>query len=195
MAMHQQFLSRVYRRYRRELHRYVRSHFRWATSDAQDVVQQTFVQLSALDDPQNVRNPRAFLYRTAINALIDAGRANERQARLLDSTLVVLRAECNEVCPQRVAVAREEVALLQRAVAKLSSRDRTFLLLNRIDGVSIAQIARDARMSPSGVRFVIEQALAACEAALARGQIRRSDDQVGGRSTQLTRSGTRRPRR
>ncbi len=83
-------------------------------------------------------------------------------------TQVVRRAECDEVSPQRFAVAREEVALLQRAVARLSSRDRTFLLLNRIDGVPIVEIARSARMSPSVVRLVIEKALAACEAELAR---------------------------
>lgn len=59
-------LAGLYERYRRELVAFVRMKV-GGPPEPEDVAQQAFVNYAALDDPAAVRNPRAFLYRTAAN--------------------------------------------------------------------------------------------------------------------------------
>jgi RNA polymerase sigma factor (sigma-70 family) len=161
------FLQSLYARYWPEICHYLRGRFGAGPPEPQDIAQQAFAQLAALSNPQSITNPRAFLYRTAINAAIDHRRNQRRRERLLDT---VVRPEAEEDIhdpgPERVLLGQEQLSILEEAVMALPERDRTFFLLNRYEGVSFAEIARQTGMSPSGVRLIVEQALASCQVAL-----------------------------
>ncbi len=162
-----EILHRAYVLYRRELCRFLRVRFGAGPPDPHDLAQQAFAQLAAVENPHLIENPRAFLYRTAINAAIDHRRSERSRAQLTTSVAVAWKAEAvEELGPQRIAVAREDLAILRRALSRLTERDRTLLLLNRLEGMSFAELARRSGLSPSGVRLIVEQSLQKCEAAL-----------------------------
>lgn len=161
------FLQQAYVKYWRELCLYLRARFGMGPPDPQDFAQHAFAQLMSLEDPTEIHNPRAFLYRTAINAALDHRRIEQSRARLADRVALAWGSEdMDELAPDRVVLAKDELARLESAVLKLTPRERNFLLLNRLEGISFAEIARRAGVSASGVRLIVEQALAQCEAAL-----------------------------
>jgi RNA polymerase sigma-70 factor (ECF subfamily) len=49
----------------------------------QDVVQQAFLKLAQCEQPSQIRNMRAFLYKTSINIIIDHHRGEKRREKLL----------------------------------------------------------------------------------------------------------------
>lgn len=169
------FLQNAYARYWPELCNYLQARFGKGPPEPQDIAQHAFAQLAGLDEPTTIRNPRAFLYRVAINATIDHRRNSKRRDRLLATAVSPsLVAENNELEPERVSIGEEELAILHAAVMALPDRDRTFFLLNRLELVSFAEIARRTGLSASGVRLIVEQALESCQAALRAAQQQRA---------------------
>ena len=163
-------LSTLYEQHWRELCRYIRGRFGGGPPEPQDIAQYAFTQLTSLDDPDQLTNPRAFLYRTATNAAIDQIRASTRQNRILGNIHVEqTQNPSSEFSPERLLLGKEDLKLLEGAIMSLSERDRTFFLLNRLEGVSFAEIARRTGMSPSGVRLVVENVLRVCQARLTDG--------------------------
>jgi RNA polymerase sigma-70 factor (ECF subfamily) len=160
-------IRRLYRQHWQELCHYVRGRFGAGPPDPQDIAQHAFTQLTALEQPQNLRNPRAFLYRVATNAAIDHVRANARQSRVLE----LIHSDPDEDAlsnptPERILLGREDLKVLEDTIMGLAERDRTFFLLNRMEGASFAEIARRTGMSPSGVRLIVEHVLECCQSAL-----------------------------
>ena len=159
-------VNKLYRAYGAEICQYLKVKFGGGPPEPEDIVQQAFTQFSSLKDPAEIDNPRAFLYRAAINLVIDDRRKEQRRRRLLQKYSAFDEEITDDRQPERVLLGREQLNILESVLMALSERDRTFFLLNRLEGVSIAEIARRTNMSPSGVRFVIEQVLQKCQAAL-----------------------------
>lgn len=167
------FLQTVYDQYWPELCRYLASRFGEGPPDPQDVVQQAFTQLAAMDKPEKVENPRAFLYRAAINTAIDHKRRTQRRSRILRTEYPAAQEEfSDDLGPERVLLGKDELRVLERAILALPERERVFFLLNRLDGLSFAEIARRTGRSESGVRLIVERALAKCQSALRKSERR-----------------------
>lgn len=174
-ASRQGFLHDIYGRYWQELCHYFMSRYGEGPPEPQEIVQEAFTHFAALQDPQSVDNPRAFLYRTAINIAIDHKRKVTRHHRLLaaDSSFLGQDA-CDELSPERVTLGKDELQILEAAIMTLPERDRTFFLLNRLEDVSFAEIARRTGMSASGVRLIVERALETCQTAVRKSARKRA---------------------
>lgn len=147
----------LYSRYWGELCLYINKTFGAGPPEPEDVVQSAFAKFSTLETPQDIENPRAFLYRMAYNIAIDQRRGSERHERLLRLAPSFLDEEItDDRSPERVLLGNEELRVLEDVIMTLSERDRTFFLLNRLEGVSFAEIARRTNMSASNVRRIIE---------------------------------------
>lgn len=162
------FLARVYRDHRAELANFVRRKFGEGPPEPEDVVQAAFMKLAAFDAPETIANPRAFLYRTAKNIAIDARRRLARRAAWAEGEGRVEAAEHEEsvFTPERVVIGRQEFAVLENAVRALPAKHRRFLLMNRVDGLTFAEIARREKVSASGVAKIVAQALERCQKTL-----------------------------
>lgn len=160
----------LYQRHWNELCRYVRSTFGVGPPDPEDVVQAAFTRYMALHDPQVVANPRAFLYATARNIVIDFNRHLKLTRRHASSDAQIAQSErVDEISPERVALARERAAVLTAAITSLPHRQRQPLILHRLHGLSYSEIAERLGSSKSDVKRQIERAMAAIEAALDAG--------------------------
>ncbi|MNO71016.1 putative RNA polymerase sigma factor FecI [compost metagenome] len=129
---------------------------------AADVAQDTWLRLAAQPEDAGVDDPRAYLFRVAGNIAIDNLR---REGRLAE--LHVQEDAANEVSDpaaslERRLLAREALEGLDAALDDLPPKAREALLLNRLEGLTHAQIAERLGVSESMVGKYIVQAMRHC---------------------------------
>lgn len=161
-------LPELYARYARELTAFVRTKVGAGPPDPEDVAQQAFVNFAQLKDPRGVENPRAFLYRTALNIIVNDYRRMAARRRMSNAELAEIEHPGGVIdfSPEALLLKREELRIVERAMDAMPARRRRLLVLHRIDGLSYAEIARREGMSESGVRKQVAVAVRECGAAL-----------------------------
>ena len=120
---------------------------------AEDIAQEAFVRL--LD--HGPRDPRAWLFAVAANLVRDhsrrlRGRESHRLALVRDADL---RAPADD--PGAALVRAEEVEGVRAALAGLTERDRTLLMLHH-GGFSYAEVAARIGVAPSSVGPLVTRA-------------------------------------
>jgi len=167
-AERQSALGVLYSRYWAELCRYVKKTFGSGPPDPQDIVQQTFLHFASSPSTREIRNVRAYLYRTAHNILIEEHRrASVRHAATVE--MVSRQGSCvEELTPERVMIADERLDIMRAVISKQSEARRRSFLLHRLEGLSCAEIARRTRYSESAIKKHIMLVMNDLEAAMAR---------------------------
>ena len=101
---------------------------------AADCAQETYVHLVRMGPTIKAQNPRAFLFRVAVNLSIDCLRKARTRRGVLSSE--PLPEETASLAPtaEDTLDAKQRVVRLQAAMEELSSKCRTALLLNRLEG-------------------------------------------------------------
>ncbi len=129
---------------------------------AADVAQETYLKLLKVDQTVAVHNDRSFIFRVAGNLAIDTLRREQRLAANHSDGQEHAEAVDPAPAPEAVLLAKERLALLDDALQLLSANARQALLLNRIEGLTQAQIAVRLGVSESMVAKYIGQALRHC---------------------------------
>ena len=132
-------------------------------SSAEDLVQDLYLKLAALDPAASVTAPTALLYRMASNILIDQARSAQRSSRRnaqwrLD-TRVVQGGEdvVSEPPADEVVIGKERTRLLAEAVAALPPKMGQAFRLHKLEGRSQADTAQVMGVSTK----MVEQHIAA----------------------------------
>ena len=166
---HHVFFHELYRRFLPELCSYLSKNFGGGPPEPEDVAQAAFASFLALDNPSSVRNPRAFLYRTAHNIAITHYRKAATHRKLLEETIATdPKQTLDDLHGERVLLSRERYRLLLAAVRALRESERELLIMNRIHGLSYAEIARRVGLSQTEVKRRVARAVVACQEALDR---------------------------
>lgn len=127
--------------------------------EADDVVQETWATLTALDDVENIRNPRAYLFAVARSIVLQ----QVRRARIVSIEAVAdieqmePRGDGNP--PERRLSAHQELRRLSAQLATLPERCRKAFVLRKVHGLSQREIARAMGISESTVEKHIGKAL------------------------------------
>ena len=159
----------AYRRYRDALHRYVVRHFGLGPPDPEDVVQVAFEKFHQLDEPEAIDNPYTFLIRCSRNYVIDQRRRAAVRTSYANQTAATSDG-IDHFDAERVLSSKERWEAVARAIAALDDRRREMLLMNRVSGLSCAEIARRKGCSVSLVKLLVAEALVACRDALRPGE-------------------------
>lgn len=159
-------LAELYRRYGLEICRYIGKTFGAGPPEPEDVMQTTFVKFAALDDPEIVKNPRAYLYRTAHNVVVDERRRLIRQNRYAASEMKGSAEKSDDLSPEHVLLAKDRLGLIATVVKTMPVKYRRSFLLNRMHGLSCAEIARRTGYSESAIKKHVSLALADIDVAL-----------------------------
>ncbi|MCY1190086.1 putative RNA polymerase sigma factor FecI [compost metagenome] len=128
---------------------------------AEDVAHDAYLRVLERTDNGQIEHPRAFLYRIALNLVIDRHRRHlVRQAEPLE----ILDSDEGGHVP---ALAQElqlnqRLALMQRALDELTGPCRECFLLRKIEGLSHLQIAERLGISRSLVEKHIVNAMKHC---------------------------------
>ncbi len=87
-----------------------------------------------------VRNPRAYLYRIAINLAADRGRSERAQVTVAELDALHRHAQ-DDLDPSRIAEARMEVHSLSVAINQLPPRRRAIFIAARLEELPYKEIA------------------------------------------------------
>ncbi len=155
----------IYRRHSEGIRRYVLRVFGAGPPDPEDVVQAAFERYALLDDREAIENPSAFLKRSARNYVIDQRRRQTVRATY-SQTIIAIGEETDDFDAERVLSAKERWAILERAIRSLDHRRQEMLIMNRIHGISFAEIARRKQCSPTLVKMLVAEALVICHRAV-----------------------------
>ncbi len=119
---------------------------------AEDLAQEAFIRLLE----RQPRNPRAYLFTTALNLVRDAVRGEMRRTRHLQ-VLAAEDRQAVEPSPEHELVRGETAAGVRAALAQLSERDHTLLLLWE-EGFPYKEIAGLIGVSPTSVGPLLARA-------------------------------------
>jgi RNA polymerase sigma factor (sigma-70 family) len=123
---------------------------------AEDLAQEAGMRLIATMQHEHIERPRAFLFHAAANLARDHLRRHLVAQRHADA-----QVECDPApATDQIAAARQEVALVAKAIAKLPARARAVLQLARIEGYSQKEIATRLGITPKTVENHLTRALA-----------------------------------
>ena len=128
---------------------------------AEDVVHDAYVRVLERVSDTPIEQPRAFLYRTALNLVIDGHRRNAlRQSEPLE---VLDNEERFAACsPHTSHHQGQRLEMLERALAELPAACRDSFLLRKLEGLSHVQIAERLCISRSLVEKHIVNAMKHC---------------------------------
>jgi RNA polymerase sigma factor (sigma-70 family) len=128
---------------------------------ASEALHEVYLRLDRKEPPGVVESPAAYLFKAAYNVANDRRRSEHRHAGhpMADASDIPDEAPR----PDNVAMAKDEIAALARALLTLSPRQRAILIAARYEGISRDEIARRYKISRRQVQFELQRALQTCK--------------------------------
>ena len=132
--------------------------------EVEDIIQEAYAILADLESVDGIAYPRAYLFQVARSVIT----RHIRRARVVSIHAVEDVAQLEHAderpTPEQVAIDRDELGRLARAISAMPDRTQQAFILRRVDGLSQREIA--ARMAISentvekhisrGLRFLID---------------------------------------
>jgi RNA polymerase sigma-70 factor (ECF subfamily) len=151
----------VLERYYRELLNYFSRHLK-DRDGAADVVQEAYARVLTVQQAgQAIREPRALLYRTARNIVIDQQRHLAVSERDGPEVLDEIPAPSAEQ-PEQVYAAHQRAQQLVEVIDALPPRCREAFVLHKFEGLSHAEVAERMGISRNMVERHVMLAVLAC---------------------------------
>jgi RNA polymerase sigma factor (sigma-70 family) len=157
---HEWFLKQIFR-HGAALHRYLRR-FTSGAEDIEDLVQETYVRIYAIEDRDAVDSPRALLFRIAHNLAIE--RSRRQVARATDSVgdFDALNVDTSEAPPDEQIDARRRFQSFCAAVDRLPPLCRRVFVLRKVYKLSHTEIAEVLGVSHSTIEKHVAKGLIRC---------------------------------
>ena len=161
-------LEQLYKQYWRDLCRYLGATFGPGPPEPEDVAQLAFARYAAHENQTTIRNPKSFLWFTARNIVLSEKRSQAVRQRRSEDVKEIFSATGGDVfTPERVLVAKEQIAAISAIVEAMPAKRRRVLMLNVIEGHSFAEIARRMGLSQTAVKKHYARAIIDLDAVLA----------------------------
>ncbi|MEM1088296.1 MAG: sigma-70 family RNA polymerase sigma factor [Pseudomonadota bacterium] len=139
--------------------RTLRAMFGDGPPDPEDVTQQAFEKLLARGDCSDIKDPQAFLWRTARNLCLKGRRHEDVRSKYdFEIEQLFFAQQGAETAPERVLRAREELALINEALRRMPELRRQAFVLSRIEGLTVTQVAQRLNISRSPATRHIQRA-------------------------------------
>jgi RNA polymerase sigma-70 factor (ECF subfamily) len=134
---------------------------------AEEALQDTFLRLDGAEVAGEIRNPGAYLFRTAVNIALNRRRAEHRRLGA-DEVEALLHIADDAPDALRVIESRADLTRLKAAMAELPARQRAILLAARLEGLPRREIAARFGISVSMVEKELKKAQEHCVARFGR---------------------------
>lgn len=140
-------LKALYLAHRGEIQDYLDRRLR-CKETAADLTQDTFMRLSEQMGRTRIDNFRAYLYSAARNLFIDHTRRQQyRQGEALDEQ-AAHAAEPSTPTLEQAAIARQQLATLNRVIQNMPAPCREVFMLVRVEGLTYVEIGGRLGISP-----------------------------------------------
>jgi RNA polymerase sigma factor (sigma-70 family) len=133
--------------------------------EAQDVLQELYLHIDRAEPALEIRDPVAYVFRTAANLASDHIRARRRAAArelawaTLQHTVDGSETLDDSPSPERSLAAKQEIDAVRRALSELSPQCRRIFTLHKFEGLSHQQVAERTKISRSTVEKHMRTAL------------------------------------
>lgn len=155
----ERFLAKLFGRYRSELVSRLRKIYGNGPPEPDDIVQTAFSQLAAMNSHEHISDPKAFLFKVALNAgWRSAGHVTATQS-FLNEVFHRDGENVENISPDRLYESRERLTRLSNAIEHLSTKQREILIRSRIKGETYQQIAADTGWSIATISRQLTSAL------------------------------------
>lgn len=133
--------------------------------DVEDLLQDLYLKVSAIEPDRDVRDPRAYLYRLASNLMMDRWRSGRRSSARDGAWRLVAHQtgaseDLDDAPSAEVVVAnRQRLAVLMTALSSLPEKTQRVFRMHKFDGLSYAEVASSLGISRSSVEKHMMEAL------------------------------------
>jgi len=152
-----EFVMELFRAQSVPLLKYLTSRFR-DREDAAEIAQEAWLRMYRLEHPEDLANPRAFLFQMASNLGVDRARHSAIATRFHQTEQATARQEVHPSA-EFSAAAQESLALISDALRELPEKCRHAFILHRGRDLSYPEIATELGVSTSMVEKYIIRAL------------------------------------
>jgi len=128
-------------------------------ADVEDLVQEVFLRLARRGEAEAIESLEGYVFVIANSVLTDAFRRDGRRIPRGGAS-DQLAPTPDHRSPERIYLAREEIALVERGLRELPEKTRFVFVLNRYEELTYAQIAGRLGVSVSAVEKHMMRALA-----------------------------------
>jgi RNA polymerase sigma factor (sigma-70 family) len=164
---------------------------RWTgrDQDVDDVIQEAYCRLSAMDDVTHVGNGRAYLFQTTRNIVLEQLRRS-KIVRIDNVTDLGSLSIVDEAPPMdRIVAGARELQRVEQLIERLPLKCRRVFILRRIHGVSQREIARMLGITQASVEKQATRALKLIVSAMENdGLVEHPEGGTGERSRDRSRS-------
>jgi RNA polymerase sigma factor (sigma-70 family) len=134
--------------------------------DAQDIAQEAFLRLLRVKRTELIRQPRAYLYRIAVNLVSEYRLREQRELIMFDSdTLDALSEEVVDPSTDFDGQHASELERIEALLANWPPLYRAIFVLRKRDGLSYQEIASELNISIHTVKKYLARSLALCRHA------------------------------
>ena len=147
--------------------------------DPDDIVQESYARLAALESVQFIRHPKNYLFQAAYSVIA----SHLRRSRIvsIDQAADVenLRLAVEAPSPEQQLADRQELRMIAEAIASLPVAYRQVLVLRRVEGLSQREVAVRLGISENSVEHHMGRAIRLLMDIFGRGGKRRSQASIG----------------
>ncbi|RMB11877.1 RNA polymerase sigma factor [Eilatimonas milleporae] len=116
--------------------------------DPEDVAQQAFEKLMLRPDRSDIRDLRAFLWRTARNTFLNGlDRENTRTRHDFEVENLFFPSRGDNSTPEAVLEVKAELNAINQALRRMPEKRRHAFLLHKVEGLSVSDVARRLKIS------------------------------------------------
>lgn len=130
-------------------------------SDIEDLRQEVYMRVCAAAYAEIPKQTRPLVFTVARNLLIDRVRHEQIVSIEAVENLDALNVAIDEPAPERTVIAREELRRLQSALDDLPERIRVAVIMQKIDGCSVQEIAGRLNTSERTVKRTLSEGVRA----------------------------------
>lgn len=145
-------LRNLYQQHASHIVAYLQRHYGFGPPEPEDVVQEVFTKYGEYQQKNFVDNPKAYLYKMAINVMLNGLKRLKRVNTLLEGELAEIdEAMPDNTDPESIAQRAQELSSLDHAVSQLTEKQREILIRSRLKGETYAQIAKELGYSQADI--------------------------------------------
>lgn len=161
------FLDPIYRTYRAELCRFIERQFGSGPPEPEEIVHTAFARFAALGRPQDIANPRAFLYTCTRNVALDLRRRHRTQNSALDAGILIeIGDRPANLDIERVLLGQEQLTIVEATVSAMEPKRRKVFIMHFVHEMGYSEIAREMGLSEARIRQLMASALEQCHRAV-----------------------------
>jgi RNA polymerase sigma-70 factor (ECF subfamily) len=142
---------------------------------AEDVVQEAYLRLTDAAGPRAIEEPQGYLYRIVRNLAVDGRRRARPEAD--ETQLSAIAAD--RPSPEAEALHRDQLRVVNAALAELPERGRIALEMHRLQGCKLREIADHLGISITQTHTLIVDAVEHCKKRLRQPKKHRSRSSYG----------------